>query len=554
MMTVQEKYEFWRKNVQDRALQEQLEKMETDEVAKENAFFKDLAFGTGGLRGVLGVGSNCLNIHTIGKITQGIASYMIKKGMKSVAISYDSRLQSDEFARYTAAVFAQNGIRAHLTKELMPTPFLSYITRALRADIGVMITASHNPSKYNGYKVYGSDGCQITDAAVEEIFPFIEGTALFSEKVGDFEELIKNGRIQYVSEDLTEGFLGEVLRLCNGAKANLKVTYSALNGTGYKLVPEALFRAGFTEVELVQEQSYPDGYFRTCPYPNPEKKAALELGLAYAKRSGSDILLATDPDCDRVGIAVKNGETYELLSGNEVGVLLTDYLLKIKKAAGTLPKKPVVVKTIVTTDLVKKIGAEYGVELMEVLTGFKYIGECISALEKEGRAADYLIGFEESYGYLTGTHVRDKDGVNGALAIIEMTAYYKKQGLTLVDRLAQIYEKYGLYEQRLLTYSFEGASGNAEMKKRLKNLRENLPDEIMGVKVERTVDYLTQTLLPLPKADVLSFELADGSKVIVRPSGTEPLIKTYLSVCFDKKQNAARLLAFNAYLDGLFAN
>ena len=552
MMTVQEKYGLWLAKAQDEEIKAQLLAMSADETAKENAFFKDLEFGTGGLRGVLGAGSNCLNIYTIGKITQGIADYMKSNGFTTVAISYDSRIKSDVFAFRAASIFAQNGIKAYVTKELMPTPFLSYITRELRADIGVMITASHNPSKYNGYKVYGSDGCQITDKAVADIVPFINATEIFSEKVGEFDALLKSGEISYVPDGLTEGFLAEIAKLSNGCFAPLNLTYSALNGTGYKLVPEALKRAGFTCVNLVTEQSYPDGNFRTCPYPNPEKKEALSLGLEYAKANGSDLLLATDPDCDRVGIAVKQGGEYVLLTGNEVGILLADYILSAKKAAGALPANPVVVKTIVTTDLVKKLCADYGVEVVEVLTGFKYIGEVISGLEKDGRKQDYLLGFEESYGYLTGTHVRDKDGVNGALSIAEMASYYKAKGLTLADAIAQIYAKYGLYEQALLSYSFEGASGNAEMKKRLQALRENLPTEIASVKVAQTVDYLTQTQRKLPKANVLSFELEDGSKIIVRPSGTEPLIKTYLSVCFDKPTNAERLGVFRAYLDNLF--
>lgn len=551
-MTIQEKYELWLDNVQDEELKTQLQAMSADETAKENAFFKDLEFGTGGLRGVLGVGSNCLNIYTIGKITQGIANYMNKNNMKSVAISYDSRLKSDTFALRAASVFAKNGIKAYLTKELMPTPFLSYITRELHADIGVMITASHNPSKYNGYKVYGSDGCQITDNAVAEILPFINATDIFSVQAGDFQTLLQEGAISYIPDSLIEGFLGEIAKLSNGCFSDLSVTYSALNGTGYKLVPEALKRAGFTKVNLVTEQSYPDGNFHTCPYPNPEKKEALALGLTYAKANDSDLLLATDPDCDRVGIAVKHQGEYVLLTGNEVGILLTDYLLGLKKTAGAMPKNPIVVKTIVTTDLVKKLCADYGVKVVEVLTGFKYIGEVISGLEKEGRKDDYLLGFEESYGYLTGAHVRDKDGVNGALSIVEMASYYKAKGKTLVDAIGEIYAKYGLYEQTLLSYSFEGASGNLEMKKRLKELRENLPQEIAGVKVAETIDYLTQTKLKLPKANVLSFELEDGSKIIVRPSGTEPLIKTYLSVCFDKAKNKERLDAFTAYLGGLF--
>lgn len=551
-MNIQEKYELWLKDVDDEDLKIQLKNMVDDEEKKANAFFKDLEFGTGGLRGEIGVGTNCLNIYTIGKITQGIAEYMKRAGLKRVAISYDSRIKSNVFAHRTATVFAQNGIEVFLTKELMPTPFLSYITRELKAQIGVMITASHNPSKYNGYKVYGADGCQITDGAVELILPFIQQIGEFDVLCGDFTEFLNKGIINFVADDLTEKFLKEELKLSNGDEKGLKITYSALNGTGYKLVPETLKRAGFGDVELVDEQSYPDGNFPTCPYPNPEKEQALTLGLSYAKRSGSDLLLATDPDCDRVGIAVKHNGEYCLLTGNEVGVLLTDYLLFEKSKAHTLPKNPILVKTIVTTDLVKKIAEEYGVKVVEVLTGFKYIGEIISNLEKTNEKGSYLLGFEESYGYLSATHVRDKDGVNGALIIAEMTDFYKKQGLTLVEKLEQLYKKYGYYEHKLLSYAFEGASGNQEMKERIKNLRENLPKEIAGVRVVKTIDYSSQTEFDLPKSNVLSFEMEDGGKIIVRPSGTEPLIKAYLTVCFDKVKNQQRLVEFKQYLDGLF--
>lgn len=551
-MKMQEKYNLWLEKVQDCELRAQLEQMQQNEEAKENAFFKDLEFGTGGLRGEIGVGTNCLNIYTIGKITQGIADYMKAKGFECVAISFDSRIKSTVFAQKAATVFALNGIKAYITRELMPTPFLSYITRNLGAQIGVMITASHNPAKYNGYKVYGADGCQITDGAVQEIVPFMEKVDMFSVPEGEFSALLNSGEIVYVPDALTEKFLNDVFALSVGKDNHLKITYSALNGTGYQLVPKILARAGFQNVCLVEEQSYPNGNFTTCPYPNPEKKEALALGMQYAKANGSDILLATDPDCDRVGVAVKHGEEYVLLTGNEVGVLLTDYMLTVKKQEGTLPQNPIVLKTIVTTDLVKKIAKEHGVEIIEVLTGFKYIGEVISNLEKQGEKSRFLLGFEESYGYLSGAHVRDKDGVNAALIISQMAAYYKKQGVTLVDKMQEMYARYGLYEHQLVSYTFEGASGNQEMKIRLKNLRENLPKEIAGIKVVKTLDYLTQTEYNLPKANVLSFALEDGSKVIIRPSGTEPLVKAYLTVCFDKQKNQERLAWFKHYLNGLF--
>ncbi len=551
-MSVQEKYKLWLNKVTDTELKGELEAMATDEVKKENSFFKDLEFGTGGLRGILGVGTNCLNVYTIGKITKGIANYMNKFNLKKVAISYDSRIKSDVFAKRAASVFASSGIKVYITEELMPTPFLSYITRELKADIGVMITASHNPAKYNGYKVYGNDGGQITDEAVKNILPFIQSLNEFSVEEGNFDSFLNSGAISYVPKALTESFLQEILKLSKGCYNNLSVTYTALNGAGYKLVPEALKRVGFANVSLVTEQSYPDGNFTTCPFPNPEKQEALALGLVYAKNNDSDLLLATDPDCDRVGVAVKHNGEYKLITGNEVGILLTDYLFSSYLKNGNAPKNPIVVKTIVTTDLVKKLAEKYGFEVVEVLTGFKYIGEVISNLEKQNQKQRFVLGFEESYGYLSGTHVRDKDGVNGALIITEMTAFYKNQGLTLVDKLEQIYKEYGFYEHQLLSFNFEGASGNQDMKNLLKNLRENLPSEVVGVKVAKSIDYLTQTEYDLPKSNVLSFELIDGSKIIIRPSGTEPLIKAYLTVCFDKKKNEHRLRVYKEYLTKLF--
>ena len=551
-MNVQQKYQLWLNNVTDGELKSELLSKQSDDVKRENAFFKNLEFGTGGLRGILGVGTNCLNVYTIGKITQGIANYMNTNALKSVVISYDSRIKSDLFAKRTANVFASNGIFAYITQELMPTPFLSFATRRLNAQIGIMITASHNPSKYNGYKVYGSDGCQITEEAVKQILPEIESVDEFSVTGGDFDSLLNDGKIAYVPENLTQEFLGEIMALSNGSCEGLNVTYSALNGAGYKLVPKALEMAGLSRLNLVTEQSYPDGNFTTCPFPNPEKQEALALGIEYAKKNGSDLLLATDPDCDRVGVAVRHNGEYVLLSGNEVGVLLTEYLFNALSSANKLPKNPIVVKTIVTTDLVKKLAEDYGFSVVEVLTGFKYIGEVISNLEKKGEKNRFVLGFEESYGYLSGSHVRDKDGVNGSLIITEMTAFYKKQGLTLVDKIQQLYKKYGLYEHKLISFTFEGASGNQEMKKRLKLLRESLPKQILGVPVKKCIDYSTQSEFDLPKANVLSFEMTDGSKIIIRPSGTEPLIKAYLTVCFDSQENQKRINEYKEYLNSLF--
>lgn len=545
-MTSKEKYELWLKKVSDKEVAAQLKAMKGDDKAIENAFYKDLEFGTGGLRGELGAGTNCLNVYTIRKVTQGIADCMKHYGYKKAAISHDSRINSDVFAAEVARVFAANGIKAYLTKELMPTPFLSFITRHYGADIGVMITASHNPAKYNGYKVYGSDGCQLTDARANEMIGYIEKVDPFEVKVAD----LKSG-VEYVSDDVTELYLAEVKKRSVGSAEGLKVAYSPLNGTGYKLVPEMLKRIGVAALDIVKEQGYPDGHFTTCSYPNPEKAEALKLGLELAKAKNADILIATDPDADRMGIAVKHGGGYTLMTGNEVGVLLTDFLFARRKENGTLPKNPVLVKTIVSTDLAVKVADEYGAEVHNVLTGFKYIGDVIGKLEANGEAERFVLGFEESYGYLSGSYVRDKDAVVASMLTAEMTAYYKGKGKTLVDRINEIYEKYGYYEHRLKSYEYAGAEGNAKMKELLASLRAHLPSEIGGVKVADTVDYLTQTKFDLPKSNVLRFTLENGCSLIVRPSGTEPLIKVYYTAAKTREENQKLFESMQAYADSV---
>ncbi|MBQ8882043.1 MAG: phospho-sugar mutase, partial [Clostridia bacterium] len=433
------KYNLWLEKVTDSEVKTQLQKMSGDESAIKESFYRYLGFGTAGLRGELGAGTNCLNIYTIRKATQGVAECMKVHGHKTASVSCDSRINSYLFARVTAEVFASNGIKTYLTRELMPTPFLSFITRETGSQIGVMITASHNPARYNGYKVYGSDGCQLTDAYANEMTEYIEKVDEFSVVTKTVEEYEKEGLIEYISDDFIESYLTTVQKQASGTAEGIKVTYTPLNGAGYKLVPEILRRMKVERIDEVKEQAMPDGNFPTCTYPNPEKAEALALGLENVKANGSDILIATDPDCDRVGIAVPVNGGYRLMTGNEVGVLLTDYLLKIKKENGTLPARPVIVKTIVTSELVRKVSEPYGAELFDVLTGFKYIGDVIAKLEAKGEESRYILGFEESYGYLSGTYVRDKDAVNASMLIAEMTAYYKKQGKSLVDRLNEIY-------------------------------------------------------------------------------------------------------------------
>lgn len=552
-MNAIETYKMWCEKVTDAALRAQLDAMKDDPKAIENAFYKELEFGTGGLRGELGAGTNCLNVLTIGKVTQGIAERMRACGQKTVAVSCDSRINSDLFKEKVACVMAANGIKAYVTRELMPTPFLSFLTREMKADIGVMITASHNPAKYNGYKVYGSDGCQLTDEPATEMIGYIQKVDPFSVQTDTFESYLEKGLIEYASDEITQKYLDCVYARSIDSAKGLKVAYSPLNGTGYKLVPAILKRAGVEKIDIVPEQSMPDGHFTTCSYPNPEKPEALRLGLALAKRCDSDILIATDPDADRIGTAVKHKGDYRLMTGNEIGVLLTDYILSRRKALGTLPENPVIVTTIVSTSLAERVAQEYGVTFYNVLTGFKYIGGVIGMLEQRGEEDRFVLGFEESYGYLSGSYVRDKDAVVASMLVAEMTAYHLAHGKTLVDRIEEIYAKFGTYEHKLKSYEYPGAEGNAKMAKLLSDLRKNLPSKLGNSKIVKTVDYLTQTEYDLPKSNVLSFTAENGSKLIVRPSGTEPLIKLYITAASTPRENEKIFAAVFDQIEKIFA-
>jgi len=536
MLSIRDMYNEWLEKCTSEELIAELKAMSAEEAM--NSFYKELEFGTAGLRGIIGAGTNKLNIHTIARATQGVADYVLSLGGGSVAVSYDSRIKSDLFARVTAEVLAANGIRTIITEDMMPTPYLSYMVRAYDCKAGVMITASHNPKEYNGYKVYGADGCQLTDNAAGLILEYIGKHGYFDVKRVDFDEAIRNGLIEYVKADVTEGFLDEVYKcgITHNAKG-LKVTYSALNGTGIQLVPSILKKIG-ADVMLVEEQCVKDGNFPTCPYPNPEKRDALELGIKCLEANGSDLLIATDPDADRVGTAVigKDGNA-RLLTGNEVGLLLAEYILSNKKDI----KNPVVVKTIVTTKLTEKICKAYGAELRDVLTGFKYIGEQIALLEEKGEESRFVLGFEESYGYLAGSYVRDKDAVVASMLIAELAAELKQRGKTLEDGINDIYAKYGLENHRLLSYRFEGSEGSVTMKKVIDYFRNTEMADIGGYKVENRVDYLIDET-GLIKANVLRYSLEGGAQVILRPSGTEPLIKAYVTVCGESFKDNAQTL------------
>ena len=518
---------------EDPDLTAELRAAEGDERAVSDRFYRHLAFGTGGLRGVLGAGTNRMNIYTVRRATQGLADYLNATDLpKAVAIAHDSRLKGDLFARETARVLAANGITAHLYPRLEPTPALSWAVRYLGCGAGVCITASHNPAQYNGYKVYGADGCQITPEAADRVLAAMERTDCFDGvKLADFDGALAAGTIRYIPDACLDAFVEAVLALRPGNDVSrLKLVYTPLNGSGLECVRKLLERMGVTAVTVVPEQAEPDGRFPTCPYPNPEIREAMERGLALCDRVKPDLLLGTDPDCDRMGAAAPDGRGgYRLITGNEMGVLLLDYLCRTRTAQGSMPRDPVAVTTIVSTDMASPVAAAYGVELRRTLTGFKYIGEQIGLLEAEGRADRYIFGFEESYGYLSGAHVRDKDAVNAVMLTCECAAWYAAQGKTLLDAMNDLYETFGFYRSGLISRAFEGQDGMSAMNALMARLRTAPPAEIAGRRVEGVTDYLRGDTGLIP-SDVLAFRLAGESKVIVRPSGTEPKLKLYLSV------------------------
>lgn len=549
-MTEKELYQQWLAcATDDMDLQNELHEIANDDAAISDRFYRDLEFGTGGLRGVLGAGTYRMNIYTVRRATQGLANYVNAAFENpSVAISYDSRIKSDVFAKAAAEVLAANGIHVYIYTELMPTPMLSYAVRAQKCSAGIMVTASHNPAKYNGYKVYGSDGCQMTIDAANAVLEQINALDMFRDiKHDDFTTAMENGLIQYTPQTVIDAYYQDVLAqslnptIC--AESGLKIVYTPLNGTGNKPVRHILSQIGIQDVTVVPEQENPDGNFTTCPYPNPEIREALERGLALSREVKPDLLLATDPDADRVGIAVPDGDDYALFSGNEVGAMLLEYICQQRIEKGTMPENPIAVKTIVTTDIVNAIGKAYGVEIIDVLTGFKFIGEQIGFLEEKGVENRYIFGFEESYGYLAGSYVRDKDAVVASMLICEMAAYYRTKGISMIEARKKLYEKYGVYVHSQHSFTFEGESGMIKMQEIMTKLRENAPASIDNLKVTHFDDYQTGlskdiasgtvTEITLPKSNVLAFTLEQGAKVVVRPSGTEPKIKAYYTVQAD---------------------
>lgn len=527
----------------DETLLKELNSM--NELQIEDSFYRDLEFGTGGLRGVIGAGTNRMNIYTVAKASLGLAKHIIltvPEGERSIAISRDSRINSDLFARVSAEVFASNGIKVYIYKDISPVPTVSFATRYLHCSYGVMITASHNPSKYNGYKVYGSDGCQITNEAADAILAKINSiNPLKLPERRTFEEYMSEGIIEYISDEVMDEYIRNVksqsLLGDTEIDKNVSIVYSPLNGTGLVPVLRVLQESGYTNITVVKEQEQPDGNFPTCPYPNPEIRETLSLGLEYCKRHDADLMLATDPDCDRVGIAVKNSDgQHVLLSGNEVGLLLLNYICERRTALNKMPDHPVLVKSLVSMDVADKIAEHYGVETINVLTGFKFIGEQIGKLEGEEKEDSYIFGFEESYGYLTGTYVRDKDGVNGASMIVEMFAFYKSQGTSLLDKLDEIWNEYGYCLNTLHSYEFEGPKGMDSMNGIVDAFRV-VEGRFCNLTIEKKIDY-QKGVDGLPKSNVIKLFLAGGYSLIIRPSGTEPKLKVYISIKSDDKERA----------------
>lgn len=551
-MNTSQLYSLWlEKAVDDPDLVDELKSIKGKDDEIYDRFYRELEFGTAGLRGVIGAGTNRMNIYTVRKATQGLAEYVIEMGGESVAIAYDSRIKSTLFAQEAAKVLAANGIKVYIYKELMPTPMLSFAVRELKCTSGIVITASHNPAKYNGYKAYGADGAQLSVENSAKVLSYVDKVEMFGgARTMSFDEAVRDGKIEYIGDELVEKYL-ETVKSCSVEKvtADLKVIYTPLNGTGNKPVREILKRIGISNVSVVPEQEFPDGYFPTAPFPNPEIRQAFECAIELSKTVDADLLLATDPDCDRVGIAVNDGQDFTLVSGNEVGACLLDYILSRRAANGTLPNNPVAVKTIVSTPLADKIAAKYGCRLISVLTGFKYIGEQAGILEAKGEENRFVFGFEESYGYLAGAYVRDKDAVVASMLICEMAAYYKSKGKNLLDVIKDLYAEHGMVFSSQNSFTFEGAAGMKKMQSIMDNLRALPPKKIGENSVIAISDYETseklelksgkKTVIDLPKSNVLFYDLDDnGSNLIVRPSGTEPKIKVYITSVDPDEQKA----------------
>lgn len=556
---VTELYDEWKKFArEDPNLIDELYQIQNNPDEIYDRFYTDLSFGTAGLRGVIGVGTNRMNIYTVGRVTQGLADCInSKKENGKVAISYDSRINSEYFARYAARVLAANGISVIITPSLFPTPVLSFMVRRYSCDAGIMITASHNPSKYNGYKCYGPDGCQMTDVYADEVTEFINRHTYFDTKCMDFGIAVADGIIEFTGFDMPEAYYEKVLeRIVDKSvfdSTALSVIYTPLNGTGNKPVCEILKRIGVS-ARIVPEQQNPDGLFPTTPFPNPEFAQVFELGIEMAKEGKEDLIIATDPDADRAGIAVRDHDgEYKLMTGNEVGCMMLYYILSRKTELGTLPETPVAVKSLVSSDLAGKICEKFGCKMINVLTGFKYIGEQIKLLEEKGKEDDFQLAFEESYGYLSGSYVRDKDAVFAAMILCEMAAYCKNCGMTLLDYMQKIYSEFGVFRHKTISAYFDGAKGMAKMGEIMSEVRNNPPKVVAGMKVTKTADFISSIKtdlstgktekIDLPSSDMFIMYLENDCSLIIRPSGTEPKIKAYLNACAPTKEGADNIVA-----------
>ena len=542
-MQYTDKYNLWLDKVKDNQVLTQLKNMTEEEIT--SAFFKDVEFGTAGMRGIVGAGSNCMNIYTVGKVTEAVARYMEKMPNPKIAVSFDSRHMSVEFAETVARICANHNITVYISQDMMPTPFLSYMVRYYGCDLGVMITASHNPKEYNGYKLYGSDGCQLLEEPSKAIMEIADAVDMFNVEMGDLKEAVQRGIVKYTGQDVFDSYMKDVSNVSLNKVENLKVVFSALNGTDANTAP-ALLRSRGVDVVLTEIQCKKDSDFTTCQNPNPERKDVFELSEKLAQENDTDLIVATDPDADRVGVEVKQNGEYMHLTGNEVGVLIADYILSHSSQKGYI------VRSIVTTSLVDKLAEKYGSQVKAVLTGFKYIGDFIKGLESQGREKEYLLGFEESYGYLAGTYVRDKDATCACMFVCELASELKKQGKTLVDRLNEIYDEFGLYEHVVKSYKFAGKEGNDKMKEILSSLRATPFKTIADFDVTKFVDY-KDGVDDLPTADVLSYDLSNGGNVVIRPSGTEPLIKVYLTFVKNKEENAVAFEKTLAFFQEYFA-
>ena len=546
-MNITEEYNRWLQHTADNeAIHQELLAMQADQKLLEDAFYCDLAFGTAGLRGIMGAGTNRMNSYIVARASQGVANYLKQNHMQpAVVIGYDSRINSRSFAEITAEVFAGNGIKVYLWPELMPVPTVSFATRHLKAAAGIMITASHNPAQYNGYKVYGADGCQITTEAASSILAEINKLDIFADVQQEaFAAAMSRKQISYIDEVVYNAFLAEVKQQSvlfgEQVKQDVAIVYTPLNGTGLKPVTQILEDTGYTNIKIVPEQRMPDGHFPTCPYPNPELPEAMRLGIEYARENNADLLLATDPDCDRVGVAVRDEQgEYRILTGNQIGVLLLDYICSQRSKHNKLPEAAVMIKTVVTTAMAEQVAASYGVRTINVLTGFKYIGEQIGLLEQQGLESNYIFGFEESCGYLSGAYVRDKDGVNAAFLISEMYSYYATQGVSLLQKLEELSRKHGYSINLSRSYEFKGSTGLETMQRIMNSLRGGV-QELAGKRVLSALDY-AKGIDGLPAENMLQFVLEDNCSVIVRPSGTEPKLKTYIYVSAASEAQAMQL-------------